>query len=109
MKDEVESLREHAAATLVALKEEKKRFRRVSVLLGLVTRDLRIARDRHFREPDSDAYELCVSCGRNPYNVPPHKDDCFVVRIASDLRMVDRAMKDMKNKRQLMKAAKEKR
>lgn len=44
---------------------------------------------RRYHEPNSDWHEYCAGCGRSPYNVPPHKDDCLVVELAALLEILD--------------------
>lgn len=41
---------------------------------------------KHYREPNSDYYEYCNGCGRNPHNVPPHAVGCLVPRLARALK-----------------------
>ena len=42
--------------------------------------------EKRYHEPNSDYYERCNGCHRSPYNVPPHKEDCFVVKIRDVLK-----------------------
>jgi hypothetical protein len=39
-----------------------------------------------YHYPNSDHMEYCAGCGRSPYNVPQHSDDCLVVRLARLLK-----------------------
>ncbi len=45
-------------------------------------------RDRKFRYPNSDLHEYC-SCGRSPYSVPQHRDDCLTVKLNNMLKRID--------------------
>jgi hypothetical protein len=46
---------------------------------------LKLQKERyHF--PNSDHMEYCAGCGRSPYNVPQHTEECLVLEVARVLR-----------------------
>jgi hypothetical protein len=47
---------------------------------------LKEIQELEYHEPNSDFYEYCNGCGRSPYNVPPHDEDCMVVKIWETLK-----------------------
>ena len=62
------------------LLKARRRLRQAWAQLRPSIRMLQRFRDeKRFRQPNSDYHENCKGCDRNPYNTPPHADDCIVV------------------------------
>ena len=51
----------------------------------LMTELLLALQKKTYHYPESDFYEYCNGCGRSPYNVPDHAEDCLVVRVSRAL------------------------
>lgn len=64
---------------ILRLRQARETIAELKTLLGE-------AQKLRFREPNSDYYEYCNGCGRNPNNHPRHEEGCIVPRIGKAIR-----------------------